>query len=206
MTTAFSAADFGAPRVLGRTDDHDAGPGPATNRDRAALTALLAGTAVLYLWNITINGNANTFYAGAAWAGSRNWEAVLFGSVDPSNFITVDKPPLSQWVMGVSGQVFGYSSASMLIPEAVMGVASVALLYATVARISGRTAGLVSGAALALTPVAALMFRFNNPDAAMVLLMTAAAYCTVRATSRASVRWLVLAGVALGFAFLAKML
>ncbi|MGV9478697.1 ArnT family glycosyltransferase [Gordonia aichiensis] len=206
MTTAFSAADFGAPRVLGRTDDHDAGPGPATNRDRAALTALLAGTAVLYLWNITINGNANTFYAGAAWAGSRNWKAVLFGSVDPSNFITVDKPPLSQWVMGVSGQVFGYSSASMLIPEAAMGVASVALLYATVARISGRTAGLIAGAALALTPVAALMFRFNNPDAAMVLLMTAAAYCTVRATSRASVRWLVLAGVALGFAFLAKML
>lgn len=206
MTTAFSAADFGAPRVFGRTDDHDTSPGWATNRDRVALTALLAGTAVLYLWNITINGNANTFYAGAAWAGSRNWEAVLFGSVDPSNFITVDKPPLSQWVMGVSGQVFGYSSASMLIPEAVMGVASVALLYATVARISGRTAGLVSGAALALTPVAALMFRFNNPDAAMVLLMMAAAYCTVRATSRASVRWLVLAGVALGFAFLAKML
>ena len=178
----------------------------ATTRDRVALAALLFGTAVLYLWNITVNGNANSFYAGAAWAGSRNWEAVLFGSVDPSNFITVDKPPVSQWIMGISGQIFGYSSASMLIPEAIMGVASVALLYATVTRISGRTAGLIAGAALALTPVAAMMFRFNNPDAAMVLLMTAAAYCTVRATSRASLRWLVLAGVALGFAFLAKML
>ena len=206
--TAYPAADVGAPQA---TDDPDTGTVDnrlprATTRDRVAFAALLVGTAVLYLWNITINGSANPFYAGAAWAGSRNWEAVLFGSVDPSNFITVDKPPVSQWIMGVSGQIFGYSSASMLIPEAIMGVASVALLYATVTRISGRTAGLIAGAALALTPVAAMMFRFNNPDAAMVLLMTAAAYCTVRATSRASVRWLVLAGVALGFAFLAKML
>ena len=50
------------------------------------------------------------------------------------------------------------------------------------------------------------MFRFNNPDAVMVLLMVAAAYCTVRALERASALWVALAGVALGFAFLAKML
>ncbi|UEA58345.1 glycosyltransferase family 39 protein [Gordonia otitidis] len=211
MTTASRAADFGASPARQSIDNVGISPDDiplprATTRDRVAFVALLVGTAALYLWNITVNGNANTFYAGAAWAGSRNWEALLFGSVDPSNFITVDKPPVSQWIMGLSGQVFGYSSASMLVPEAVMGVASVALLYATVTRVSGRTAGLIAGAALALTPVAAMMFRFNNPDAAMVLLMTAAAYCTVRATSRASMRWLVLAGVALGFAFLAKML
>lgn len=108
--------------------------------------------------------------------------------------------------MGLSGRIFGYSSASLLIPQALMGVAAVALLYAAVTRISGRAAGLVAGAALAVTPVAAMMFRFDNPDASMVLLMTAAAYCTVRALPRASVRWLALAGVALGFAFLAKML
>nr|WP_229742499.1 glycosyltransferase family 39 protein [Gordonia jinhuaensis] len=181
-------------------------PHAATARDRILLGVLLIGTAILYLVNITANGNANTFYAGAAWAGSRNWEALLFGSVDPSNFITVDKPPVSQWIMGLSGQLFGYSSAAMLIPEALMGVATVALMYAMVTRIGGRTAGLIAGTALAVTPVAALMFRFNNPDAAMVLLMTAAAYCTVRATASASARWLALAGAALGFAFLAKML
>nr|WP_234974214.1 glycosyltransferase family 39 protein [Williamsia sterculiae] len=179
---------------------------PPTRRDRLSVMALLVATAVLYLWNITVNGSANSFYAGAAWAGSQNWEALLFGSVDPSNFITVDKPPVSQWIMGLSGQIFGYSSASMLIPEALMGVASVALMYAAVTRVGGRTAGLIAGAALALTPVAALMFRFNNPDAAMVLLMTAAAYATIRATATASLRWLSLAGVAVGLAFLAKML
>ena len=179
---------------------------PARPRDRIAVGVLLVATAVFYLWNITVNGSANVFYAGAAWSGSRNWEALLFGSVDPSNFITVDKPPVSQWVMGLSGQIFGYSSASMLIPEALMGVASVALMYAAGTRIAGRPAGLVAGAALALTPVAAMMFRFNNPDAAMVLLMTAGAYCAIRASAVASARWLALAGVAVGFAFLAKML
>lgn len=167
---------------------------------------LLAGTAVMYLWNITVNGMGNQFYAGAAEAGSKNWEALLFGSLDSANFITVDKPPVSQWVMGLSGQIFGFSSASMLIPEALMAVATVALLYAAVTRICGPRAGLLAGAALALTPVAALMFRFNNPDAAMVLLMTASAYCTVRALERANGKWLAWAGVALGFAFLAKML
>ena len=174
--------------------------------ERIGLVVLLVGTAVMYLWNITVNGMGNQFYAGAAMAGSKNWEALLFGSLDPANFITVDKPPVSQWVMGLSGQLFGFSSASMLIPEALMAVATVALLYAAVARICGRPAGLLAGAALAFTPVAALMFRFNNPDAAMVLLMVAAAYCTVRALPRASGRWLAWAGVALGFAFLAKML
>jgi 4-amino-4-deoxy-L-arabinose transferase-like glycosyltransferase len=170
------------------------------------LAALLVATAVLYLWNITINGMGNQFYAAATQAGSRNWEALLFGSLDPQNFITVDKPPLSQWVMGLSGQLFGFSSASMLIPQALMAVAAVALTYAAVARIGGRWAGLLAGAALAVTPVAVLMFRFNNPDAAMVLSMTAAAYCTVRALDHRGARWLAMAGAAVGLAFLAKML
>ncbi|MDT5009803.1 MAG: hypothetical protein QOH57_1420 [Mycobacterium sp.] len=187
--------------------DHD-GSGKSIGKtwDRVWLTVLLVGTAAMYLWNITIDGMGNQFYAAAAQAGSKNWEALLFGSLDAHNFITVDKPPVSQWVMGLSGQIFGFSSASMLVPEALMAVATVALLYGAVARICGPKAGLLAGAALALTPVAALMFRFNNPDAVMVLLMMAAAYCAVRAMQQASTKWLVLAGVALGFAFLAKML
>ncbi|CAM4227179.1 glycosyltransferase family 39 protein [Nocardia ninae] len=180
---------------------------PARRWERAGLAALLIGTAVAYLWHITVNGMGNNFYAAATWAGSRSWKALLFGSLDPSNFITVDKPPVSQWVMGLSGQLFGFSSASMLVPQALMAVAAVWLLYAAVARATGsRGTGLLAGAVLASTPVVALMFRFNNPDAVMVLLMTAGAYCTIRALERASARWLASAGVALGFAFLAKML
>jgi 4-amino-4-deoxy-L-arabinose transferase-like glycosyltransferase len=87
-----------------------------------------------------------------------------------------------------------------------MGVASVGLLFATVRRSFTASAGLLAGAVLAVTPVATVMFRFNNPDALLVLLLVAAAYALVRAVESGSTRWLVLVGVAVGFAFLTKML
>jgi 4-amino-4-deoxy-L-arabinose transferase-like glycosyltransferase len=173
---------------------------------RVALAVLLAGTAVLYLWNLSASGYGNDFYAAAVQAGTQSWKAWLFGSLDPGNAITVDKPPAALWVMGLSGRIFGFNSWSLLAPQAIEGVLSVWLLFAAVRRWSGPAAGLLAGAALALTPVAALMFRFDNPDALLVLLMVAGAYCVVRATERASVRWLMLAGTAVGFAFLTKML
>jgi 4-amino-4-deoxy-L-arabinose transferase-like glycosyltransferase len=173
---------------------------------RPALLGLLALTAVLYLWDLTRNGWANDFYAAAVQAGTKSWKAFLFGSFDQSNFITVDKTPGSLWVMEISGRIFGFSQWSMLAPQALEGVGSVLLLYAAVKRWFGPAAGLIAGLVLALTPVAALMFRFNNPDALLVLLMTAAAYTLVRAVENGRSRWLVLTGLLLGFAFLAKML
>ncbi|SDO37424.1 4-amino-4-deoxy-L-arabinose transferase [Nakamurella panacisegetis] len=180
---------------------------------RPLLIALLVITAAAYLWDLSINGNANEFYAAAVKSGTESWKAWLFGSLDSSNAITVDKPPASLWIMGLSGRIFGFSSFSMLLPEALMGVGTVALLYAAVRRTSGHAAGLVAGALVALTPVAALMFRFNNPDAMLVLLMTLGAYFVVRAIEKVpadrkshALRWLLLAGTAIGFAFLTKML
>jgi len=173
---------------------------------RPTLLALLAGTAVLYLWNLSASGWGNSFYAAAAQAGSQSWKAWLFASLDSGNAITVDKPPAALWVMGLSARIFGVNSWSMLAPQALMGVASVALLYASVRRWFGPVAGLLAGATLALTPVAVLMFRFDNPDALLVLLMTAGAYTTVRAVEKASWRWLALTGVLLGFGFLTKMM
>jgi 4-amino-4-deoxy-L-arabinose transferase-like glycosyltransferase len=161
---------------------------------------------VLYLWDLTRNGWANDFYAAAVQAGTKSWKAFFFGSFDSSNFITVDKTPASLWVMELSGRIFGFSQWSMLVPQALEGVASVALLYAAVKRWFGPQAGLVAGLVLALTPVAALMFRYNNPDALLVLPMTAAAYTLVRALENGRTKWLVFCGVLLGFAFLAKML
>lgn len=202
-----------APPHRPATTAHRAEPSPSwfrTRRTGLALAILLAATAVLYLWDLTASGYANTFYAAAAQAGSQNWKAWFFGSLDTSNFITVDKPPASLWVMGLSGRIFGFSSASLLVPQALMGVGSVALVYAAVKRVASPAAGLVAGAVLAATPAAALMFKFDNPDALLVLLMTLAGYFVVRAMSTAAGRraamWTAFAGVALGFAFLAKML
>lgn len=171
-----------------------------------ALLALLACTAVLYLWGLGSSGWANQYYAAAAQAGTQDWKAWLFGSLDAGNAITVDKPPAALWVMALSGRLFGFSPFTMLLPQALMGVASVAVLFAAVRRVSGPGAALIAGAALAVTPVAALMFRYNNPDALLVLLLVVAAYLMVRAIQTGGTRWVVLAGVVLGVAFLTKML
>jgi 4-amino-4-deoxy-L-arabinose transferase-like glycosyltransferase len=172
---------------------------------RPALIALLVLTAAAYLWDLSASGYANSFYAAAVEAGTKSWKAMFFGSLDSSNFITVDKPPASLWVMEISGRIFGFSSWSMLVPQALEGVAAVGLLYAAVKRWFGAGAGLAAGAMLALTPVAALMFRFNNPDALLVLLLVASAYTLTRALERAGTRWMLATGVLIGFAFLAKM-
>ncbi len=173
---------------------------------RPAVFGLLAATAVLYFWNLTASGYGNSFYAAAVQSGTQSWKAWLFGSLDSGNVLTVDKPPAALWVGTAFARIFGFSSFTVLAPQALMGVASVGILYLTVKRTSGPAAGLMAGAMLAVTPVAALMFRFNNPDALLVLLMVAGAYFVVRATEKASPRWLALAGVALGFGFLTKMM
>ena len=167
---------------------------------------LLAGTALLYLWGLGASGWANSYYSSAVQAGASSWKAWFFGSLDAGNAITVDKTPGALWVMGLSARLFGVNAWSILVPQALMGVASVGVVYAAVRRWSGHAAGLVAGLVLALTPVATLMFRFDNPDAMMVLLLTCAVYAVVRALESASTRWIAWAGVFVGFAFLAKML
>ncbi|TQJ58378.1 4-amino-4-deoxy-L-arabinose transferase-like glycosyltransferase [Arthrobacter sp. SLBN-83] len=190
-------------------------PDRAAFRRRLELAAVLAGTAVLYVWNLGASGWANAFYSAAAQAGSRDWAAWFFGSSDAANAITVDKPPAALWIMGLSVRIFGLSSWSILVPQALMGVGTAWLLYLAVRRAAApaagevrlaHRAGLLAAAVLALTPVATLMFRFNNPDALLVLLMTAAAYGVLRAVQEDRLRWLLLAGVFLGFGFLAKQL
>src|SRR5438270_215203 len=173
---------------------------------RPALLTLLAVTALLYLWGLGASGWANSFYSAAVQAGSSSWKAFFFGSFDSSNFITVDKPPAALWVMDISARLFGVNSWSILVPEALAGVDTVGLVVATVRRWFAAAAGLLAGAVVALTPVAALMFRFNNPDALLVLLLTAATYATVRALEDGRTRWLILAGTLVGTAFLTKML
>lgn len=176
-------------------------------RERLSFGVLLAATAALYLWNLPVSGWANSFYSAAVQAGSQNWTALFFGSSDAANAITVDKTPAALWVMGLSARLFGFSSWSVLAPQAVMGMASVALLYLAVRRVSGPVPALLAGAALASTPVAALMFRFNNPDALLVMLLVAAAYCTQRGCEPEAGRWWPVAvGALVGCAFLAKMM
>jgi 4-amino-4-deoxy-L-arabinose transferase-like glycosyltransferase len=189
-------------RLLARLTD----AGDQPRWARPSLAVLLAATALLYGCGLSASRWANGFYSAAVQAGSRSWEAFFFGSSDAANFITVDKPPASLWLMELSARIFGVNSWSILLPEALCGVVAVGLLYATVRRWFGPAAGLVAGVVLALTPVATLMFRFNNPDALLVALLVGAAYALTRALEGGRTRWLVLVGALVGTAFLAKML
>ncbi len=182
-------------------------PAPTTGPGwyRPTLLALLVSAAVLYLWDLGASGTANSYYAQAVQAGTQSWKAMLFGSLDAGNAITVDKPAMFLWPMQLSGRIFGFSSWSMLAPQALMGVVTVALVVATVRRVAGPVLGLLAGAITMFTPVAVLMFRYNNPDAMLVLLLTGAAYATVRALQAGSGRWLALAGLLVGFGFITKM-
>jgi len=174
--------------------------------EKLVLMTLLVLTAAIYIWGLGQSGWANSFYSAAVQAGTKSWKAFFFGSIDAANFITVDKPPASLWVMELSARIFGLNSWSMLVPEALMGVASVWILYITIRRWFSAGAALIAGVVLAMTPVAALMFRFNNPDALLILLLTASAYAFTRSLEEGKTKWLVLASIFIGFGFLTKML
>ena len=177
-----------------------------SSKERLALFALLATTALLYLWGLDRNGWANSYYSAAAMAGSQDWTAFFFSSSDPGNGISVDKPPLSMWVMSASVWAFGLSPWSILVPQALMGVASVYLLYNMVKSHVGTTAAFLAATAFAVTPVATVMFRYNNPDALLTLLMIGSAYAALESIRRGRLRLLILAGALTGAALLTKQL
>src|SRR6202035_1621606 len=177
----------------------------AVRAPRPELVGLLALAAVLTLWALAQTGWANTYYSAAVRSMSTSWHDFLFASLDKSGVMTVDKPPLALWVQALSVRVFGYHQLSVLVPQALMGVASVALVYDLVRRRFGRIGGFIAGLALAVTPITVAISRHNNPDALLVLCSVAALWCFVRALEHGRLRWLVLAGVCVGLGFETKM-
>ena len=172
---------------------------------RPELGALLVLAAVLNLWALDANGWANEYYSAAVRSMSESWNAFLFGTFDASGVMTVDKPPLALWVQALSARVFGFHSLSILVPQALMGMATVALVYDLVRRRFGRRAGFVAGLVLALTPITVAISRHNNPDALLILCCTGALWALVRALEDGRTRWLVLCGALVGLGFEAKM-
>jgi hypothetical protein len=130
----------------------------------------------------------------------------FFGFLDAGSYITVDKPPMSLWVMGLSARAFGFNAWSILLPQAVEGVATVAVLYAAVRRAAGPVAGLVAALVLTLTPMVVAINRDTNPDTLLVLLLVVAAWACLAAVGTGGPGYLVLCGVAVGCAFNTKML
>jgi len=169
------------------------------------LLALVVVAGLLDLWALDRNGFANTYYSAAVRSMAGSWHDFLYNSFDPAGVQTLDKPPAALWVQALSVRVFGFSSWAMLVPQALMGVGTVALAYDLTRRIFGRPAGFAAGLVLALTPITVAVSRHDNPDALVVLSSTAALWFTVRALQDGRTRWLVGAGAMVGLGFEAKM-
>ena len=181
---------------------------------RLALGAVLLIAAFLNFYRLAEEGYANSYYAAAVRSMSLNWHNFFFTAFDPAGFVTIDKPPLGFWFQVASVKLFGYSGSSLLFPEALAGVLSVALLYHLVGRTFGRAAGLLSALILAITPVAVADNRNNTIDSILVLFMLLGAWAVSRAVDaragggsrRAGLRWLLLCAVLVGLGFNIKML
>ena len=171
-----------------------------------ALGSVLALAAVAYLWNLTVSGYANTYYAMAAQAAAQDWGAFFFGSLDAGNFITLDKPPAAVWLMALSVRILGLSSWSVLLPQALLGIASVGVLFLAVRRPFGTPAAVLAGVVMALTPAAALIFRYDNPDALLTFVLVVGAWALGRGLEDGRLRWPILAASLVGVAFLTKYL
>jgi 4-amino-4-deoxy-L-arabinose transferase-like glycosyltransferase len=206
MSTATSPApDVRVPRGASRSALRDRVRATRIPMPAPELLALIVLAGVLDLWALDRNGFANTYYSAAVRSMAGSWHNFLYNSFDPSGLQTLDKPPAALWVQALSVRVFGFSSWAMLVPQALMGVGTVALAYDLTRRVFGRPAGAVAGLVLALTPITVAVSRHNNPDALVVLASTAALWFTVRAVLDGRTRWLVGAGAAIGVGFEAKM-
>ncbi len=171
-----------------------------------ALVPVLVLSTVLGTHRLAQNGYANVFYSAADRSMLDSLRNFLFAASDPGGLITVDKPPLALWVQTASAKVFGFSPLALLLPEALIGVLTVAVLYAATRRPFGRPAALVAALALAVYPSFVAVSRENGVDAVLILLMVLACGAALRAIRRGSLLALLGSAMCVGLAFNTKTL
>src|SRR5215204_862823 len=169
------------------------------------LAAILVLSAFLNLYNLTGEGYSNEYYSAAVKNMLTSWSNFFFVSFD-AGFVSVDKPPLGLWIQAASAWQFGFSALTLVLPQAIAGVLSVALLYHLVRRTFGPVAGLLSALALAITPIIVVTSRNNTMDMLVVLFVLLAAWAFVVAAERGSLGLLLLGAVIMGLGFNVKTL
>lgn len=175
-------------------------------RRRRTLALILLLATFTNFYELQRNGYANLYYAAAIRSMLESWHNFFFVSFDPAGFVSVDKPPLGFWIQTASAKLLGYSGFSILLPEALAGVFSVAVLYLVVRRVFGAGAGLLAALLLAITPISVVTNRNNTIDSLLVLTVLLGAYAMTRAVENGSLRWLLLAAILVGLGFNIKML
>lgn len=173
---------------------------------RLTLGAVLLLALFLHFFRLDQEGYANLYYAATVRSMLTSWHNFFFASFDPGGFVTVDKPPLGLWIQVLSATIFGFSGWSLLLPQAVAGVLSVALLYHLVARVFGAWAGVIAALVLAVTPISVAANRNNTMDSQLVFTSLLAAWAASLAMEKGKLRWLLVCAVFVGIGFNIKML
>ena len=193
-----------ATREPDRDPVHAASLVAAVTPARVTLAGILALATFLDIVGLNTEGYANTYYAAAVKSMAMNFHNFFFASFDPGGFVAVDKPPFGLWLQVISVKLFGFSGVSMLLPQAIAGVASVAVIYVLVGRRFGPLAGNIAALAMAVTPVAIVDNRNNTSDSVLILLLLLAGLAVTRAAEAGRLRWLLAGGVLVGLAFNVK--
>jgi len=175
-------------------------------KENYALMLILALSGVLNIANLSLQGYGNAYYAAGVKSMTMSWSNFFFVSFDPSGFVSIDKPPLGFWIQALSAKIFGYSSWSLLLPQAIAGVISVGIIYIIVRKSIGTAAGLISALVLATTPVFVAVSRNNTVDNLLVLVLLLACWALSAAAEKGRFRWLALSLVLVGIGFNIKML
>lgn len=177
-----------------------------SNWHKAALLMIMALAGFLSFYAVGQEGYANQYYSAAVRSMLTSWHNFFFASFDPGGYVTVDKPALGLWLQAASALIFGFHGWSLILPEALSTVVSVALIYHLVQRFFGKAAGIISALVLALTPILIAVSRTNNLDASLVMVLLFAAWAMVVAAERGSFKLLLLSVVLVGLGFNIKML
>src|SRR5262249_18543465 len=158
------------------------------------------------LWNLRQNGWCTTYYSAAVRSGMESWHNFFFIAADPGGFVSVDKPPVALWVQILSAKVFGFSPLSILVPQAIMGILSVLILWHLVRRPFGPLAAFLAALALAVTPISIASERTNNTDPCLAFVLLLAGWALLRAAEKGSLWLLLLSMFLVGVGFNTKML
>jgi 4-amino-4-deoxy-L-arabinose transferase-like glycosyltransferase len=173
-------------------------------RSIAIPAAIVTLAALLRLWGIKHDAQ-NPFYDAAVHSMGLSWHNFFFGALDPSGKLGIDKPPVDLWLQVVSTKLLGFNRTALALPEALGGIAAVALLYAAVTHACGRLAGALAALALAVLPIAVLTSRSDTMDSVMCALLIAALWASVVAVRGRHTRYVLLSAALVGLAFDVKL-
>jgi 4-amino-4-deoxy-L-arabinose transferase-like glycosyltransferase len=171
---------------------------------RIGLLTICATAVALRFWAFA-RIPSDPFYDAAVRSMGLSWHNFFYGAFEPGGTLSIDKPPIDLWLQVLSTKVFGFTSESVRLPEAIAGTLAVPLLYDVVRRGCGRAAGLSAAAALAVLPVAVMTSRSDTMDTLTGTVLLAAAWVIVAAPPARRRRAVLIAAALAGVAFEIKL-